>query len=74
MDESHPQPPRYGILASNLSESVNYMLAEAHELGWLEAVEKILDVMSTKISQRCQKYSHTLQPELDSTLYVSMLL
>jgi hypothetical protein len=32
------------------------MLAEASEHGWLEAVEKILDVMSTKISQGCQKY------------------
>jgi hypothetical protein len=32
------------------------MLAEARKLGWLEAVEKILDVMSKKISQRRQKY------------------
>jgi hypothetical protein len=56
MDESNPLPPRYGILTSNSSESVNSMLAEARELGWLEAVEKILDVMSTKISQRRQKY------------------
>ncbi len=56
MNESHPLPPRYGILTSNSSESVNSMLVEARKLGWLEAVEKILDVMSTKISQRCQKY------------------
>jgi hypothetical protein len=51
-----PLPPRYGILTSNSSESVNSMLAEARNLGWLEAVEKILNVMSTKISQRRQKY------------------
>jgi hypothetical protein len=57
MDERYPLPPRYGILASNSSESVNFMLAEARELGWLEAVEKILDDMSTKISQHCQKYN-----------------
>ena len=56
MNESHPLPPRYGILTSNSSESANSMLADARKLGWLEAVEKILDVMSTKISQRRQKY------------------
>jgi hypothetical protein len=56
MNESHPLPPRYGILTSNSSGSVNSMLAEARKLGWLEAVEKILDVMPTKISQHCQKY------------------
>ena len=31
------------------------MLEEARELGWLEAEEKILNVMLTKISQRRQK-------------------
>ena len=31
-------------------------MAEARKLGWLGAVEKILNVMSTKISQRRQKY------------------
>jgi hypothetical protein len=33
MDESHPLPPRHGILTLNLSESVNSILAEACELG-----------------------------------------
>ena len=56
MNESHPLTPRYGILTSNSSESVNSMLAEARKLGWIEAEEKFLDVMSTKISQRRQKY------------------
>jgi hypothetical protein len=41
MNKSHPLPPRYGILTSNSSESVNSMLAEARKLGWLEAEEKV---------------------------------
>ena len=56
MDESNPIPPRYGILTSNSSESVNSMLAEVREVGWLEAVDKILDIMSTKISKRREKH------------------
>ena len=56
MNESHPLPPRYGILTSNSSESVNSMLLDVRELGWLEAVNKILDIMSTKISQRREKH------------------
>jgi hypothetical protein len=57
MDESHdPLPPRHRIQTLNSSESVNSILAEACELGWLEAVEKILNVISTNISQRRQKH------------------
>jgi hypothetical protein len=40
-------PHRYGIVTSNTSECVNNMFAEARNLGWPEALEKILDIMSS---------------------------
>ena len=54
--EERPLPPRYGIVTSNTSESVNSMFAAAREVGWLEAVEKIVDIISTKIYRCQQKY------------------
>ena len=56
MDERNNLPPRYGIRTSNSSESVNSMLADARVLSWLEAIDNILDKMSTKISKRREKY------------------
>ena len=50
LDEQNPLPPRYGIVTSNTSECVNNMFAQARIVGWLEAVESIVDVMSTRIS------------------------
>ena len=50
LDEENPLPPRYGIVTSNTSECVNNMFAQARTVGWLEAVESIVDVMSTRIS------------------------
>ena len=38
--EECPLPPRYGIVASNTSESVNSMFADAQEVGWLKAVKR----------------------------------
>ena len=49
LDEENPLPPRYGIVTSNTSECVNNMFAQARTVGWLEAVESIVDVMSTRI-------------------------
>ena len=42
-------PPRYGIVTSNTSESVNNMFADARTVGWVEAAEKIIDIMSDRI-------------------------
>ena len=50
-------PPRYGIITSNTSESANSMFSEARDLGWLEAVNKILDIMSTRVCACRRKYS-----------------
>ena len=50
LDEQNPLPPRYGIVTSNTSECVNNMFAQARTVGWQEAVESIVDVMSTRIS------------------------
>lgn len=41
-------PPRYGIVSTNMSESMNNMLEEAREVSWLESVDLIL----TKIVSR----------------------
>ena len=54
-DEECPLPPRYRIVTSNSSESVNAMFADAGEVGWLEAVKKIVNIVSTKIYQCQQK-------------------
>jgi hypothetical protein len=53
LHEENPLPPRYGIVTSNTIECVNNMFAQAQTVGWLEAVQSIVDVMSTKIST-CQ--------------------
>ena len=44
-------PPRYGIVTSNTSECVNNMFAEARTLGWLECLDKLVDIMSNRIFQ-----------------------
>ena len=50
-------PPRYGIVTSNTSECVNNRFGEeARDLGWLEAVDKLVDVMSNRIFQCRQKH------------------
>jgi hypothetical protein len=49
LDRGKKLPPRHGIVTSNTSECVNNMFADARSVGWLEAVEKILDIMSTRI-------------------------
>jgi hypothetical protein len=56
LDDELALPPRYGIVTSNTSESVNSMLSDARDVGWLQAVEKIVDIISTKIYRCRQKY------------------
>ena len=50
-------PSRYGIVTSNTSECVNNVFGEARDLGWLEAVDKLVDVMSTIIFQCRMKHA-----------------
>ena len=55
-DSQRTLPPRYGIVTSNTSECVNNMFADAQDVGWLEAIERIVDIMSTRISQCRMKH------------------
>ena len=50
-------PPRYGIVTSNTSECVNNMLASARSLPWLDATDKIIDIMTTRICQLRTKHA-----------------
>jgi hypothetical protein len=50
-------PSRYEIVTSNTSEYVNNMFGEARDLGWLEAVDKLMDVMFTRIFQFRMKHA-----------------
>ena len=50
IDWQHPYlPPRYGMVTSNTSETVNNMFTEARDVAWMEDLEKIVDIMSTRI-------------------------
>jgi hypothetical protein len=48
LDEENPLPSCYGIVTSNTSECVNNLFAQVQTVGRLEAVESIVDVMSTR--------------------------
>jgi hypothetical protein len=37
-------------VTSNTSKCVNNMFDDAHNVGWLEAIVRIVDIMSTRIS------------------------
>jgi hypothetical protein len=50
MDLRGNLPPRYGIVTSNTSECVNNIFDDARNVRWLEAVVRIVDIMSTRIS------------------------
>jgi hypothetical protein len=43
-------------VTSNTSEAVNNMFCGARDLGWLESVNKLIDVMSTRICVCRKKY------------------
>jgi hypothetical protein len=49
LDPTQVMPPRYGIVTSNTSESVNNMLKPARHVGWLDAIDIIINIMSTRI-------------------------
>ena len=49
-------PPRYGIITSNTSESANSMFLAPRSMPWLEATEKIIDIMTSCILTNTMKY------------------
>ena len=48
--------PRFGIVTSNTSESLNSMFNSARDLPWMDAAEKIVDLMLTRICTCRTKY------------------
>jgi hypothetical protein len=48
-DSNLALPPRFGEVTSNTSESVNSMFDSARDLVWMDALEKIVDLMLTRI-------------------------
>jgi hypothetical protein len=55
-DSERALPPRFGIVTSNTSESVNSMFNAARDLPWMDALEKMVDIMLTRISTLRTKY------------------
>ena len=49
--------PTYGIVTLNTSEAVNNMFDDARDCGWLDAVIKLVDIMSTRICKCQAKYT-----------------
>ena len=52
-----PYPPRFGIVTSNTSESINSMFARARDLPWMGALEELVNVMSSRICRLRAKYA-----------------
>ena len=50
-------PPRFGIVTSNTSESVNSMFNSARDLPWMDALEKMVDIMVKRICSCRKKYA-----------------
>ena len=50
-------PPRFGIVTSNTSESVNSMFAGARDLPWMGAFEHLVNLMSSRICRLRAKYA-----------------
>ena len=56
-EPNQPLPPRFGIATSNIAESVlNGMFNSARDLLWMDALEKIIDVMVRRICTFRAKY------------------
>ena len=49
-------PPRYGITSSNISESVNKMFDKARNVNWLDCLDMMLDIISTRICNLRNEY------------------
>jgi hypothetical protein len=57
LEDDASLPPRYGIVTSNTAESINNMLLDARNMpSWLDATEKIIDVITTRIASNRRKH------------------
>ena len=57
-DNIQQLPPRFGQVTSNTAESVNSMFESARDLVWLDAVERMIEIMLTRICNCHEKYKH----------------
>ena len=57
MNDTLDLPRRFGIITSNTAESVNSMFDSARNLVWLDAMEKMIDIMLTRICKLRETYS-----------------
>ena len=64
LEDDASLPPQYGIVTSNMAESINNMLLEARNMpSWLDATEKIIDVITTRIASNRRKHiAHPAPP------------
>ena len=53
-----PLPPRYGIMMSNTSKSINNMLDKYRDVGWLKLLEGVVDFWGTQSSNFWDKYKN----------------
>jgi hypothetical protein len=51
-------PPRYGIVTSNMSESLNSMFERARDVHWKASIHIMLSKMVERIAQLSEKYEH----------------
>jgi transposase-like protein len=56
-------PRRYGIVTSNTSECTNSMLLECRLLCWMEAIERILLIITTRIDDN-RKNTSCIGPQM----------
>ena len=63
-DSNRELPPRFGIVTSNTSESTNSMFNSARDLPWMDALEKMVEVMLTRICNCRTKYRQRQELEI----------
>ena len=57
LSRQHQYPPRFGIVTSNTSESVNSMFTGARDLPWMGAFEHLVNLLSSRICKLRTVYS-----------------
>jgi hypothetical protein len=73
LEDDASLPPRYGIVTLNTAESINNMLLDARNMpSWLDATEKIIDVITTRIATNRRK--HTANPPGRLVAHVAQVL
>ena len=56
VEENSNLPPRYGIVTSNMSESINNMLKKARTCNWLNTIHNIMEIIIKTIYDTNKRY------------------